>query len=191
MQTADSPIFQSVEQALHVSFMMEILPVRERSQMEQIIAQLMRECGVREERESYAWTVNFSGLTPLEVRAQCAMIRGVVKDHLPHHQACAVWARWGHQATKAEGVRGVVEYCGALLSVSHPDARLAMGWAIYGTEAQRREITAAEIVRGWSLSPRTVRHDIDALRISGRALQSAAVSSLDAIFSRGRVCEAA
>jgi len=113
-----SPIFRSVDQALHVAFLMDILPVRERSQMGRIIERMMVEAGVTAGR-SESGSVNFGGLSPLDVRGQCAMIRAAVKDHLAQHQACSVWARWGHQTTKAEGVRGMVDYCGPLLSVGH------------------------------------------------------------------------
>ena len=99
-----SPIFRSVDQALHVAFLMDILQVRERSQMGRIIERMMVEAGVTAGR-SEAGSVNFGGLSPLEVRGQCAMIRAAVKDHLAQHHTCAVWARWGHQTTKAEGDR--------------------------------------------------------------------------------------
>lgn len=90
--TLSVPIFRSVDQALHVAFLMDVLPVRERSQMGRIIARMMVEAGVTAGR-SEAGSVNFGGLSPLEVRGQCAMIRAAVKDHLAQHHACSVWAR--------------------------------------------------------------------------------------------------
>lgn len=187
-ETITPSIFRNVEQALHVAFLMDILPVRERGQLDRMIEQLMREAGIMPAREPHDGTVNFGGLSSLEVRGQCAMIRAAVQDHLPQHQACAVWARWGHQTTKSAGVRGLVEYCGPLLSVGHPDARLAMGWAIFGTEAQRREITGAEIARGWSLNERAVQRDIGKIKRAARAAQEAALDALEGIFKRDGVC---
>lgn len=184
--TLSVPIFRSVDQALHVAFLMDVLPVRERSQMGRIIARMMVEAGVTAGR-SEAGSVNFGGLSPLEVRGQCAMIRAAVKDHLAQHHTCAVWARWGHQTTKAEGVRGMVDYCGPLLSVGHGEARIAMGWAIYGTEAQKRGINGAEIARGWSLNERAVQRDIATIRKTARAVESAALDALAQVFCGGVV----
>ena len=97
-----------------------------------------------------------------------------------------VVAAAGHAA---EGVRGMVDYCGPLLSVGHGhgEARVAMGWAIYGTEAQKRGINGAKIARGWSLNERAVQRDIATIRRTARAVESAALDALAQIFCGGVV----
>lgn len=183
-----TPIFRSVYQALHVAFLMEILPVRERGHLDRMTEMLMRDAGIMPAREPHIGTINFAGLSAIEVRGQCAMIRAAVRDRLPIHLACAVWARWGHQTTKSAGVRGLIEYCGPLLSVGDSAARLAMGWAIFGTEIQRRGITGAEIAREWALNGRAVQRDIVTIKRAARAAQEAATDALDGIFRRDGVC---
>lgn len=183
-----TPIFRSIDQALHVAFLMDILPVRERGQLDRMIERLMREAGIAPTEVREDGSVNFSGLDALEVRGQCAMIRAAVKDHLPEHEAAAVYARFGHQVTKADGVRGLVSYCGALLATGHADARLAMGWAIYGTEAQRKDITAAAIAREWGIHPKSVERDIATIKRTARRLQELAMDSLQALMAQHGVC---
>ena len=81
----------------------------------------------------------------------------------------------------------MVDYCGPLLSVGHGEARIAMGWAIYGTEAQKRGINGAEIARGWSLNERAVQRDIATIRRTARAVESAALDALAQVFCGGVV----
>lgn len=182
-----TPIFRSVDQALHVAFLMEILPVRERGQMGRIIARMMVEAGVTAGR-SEAGSVNFGGLSPLEVRGQCAMIRAAVRDLLPAHETAAIHAWFSYQCDKAAGVRGVVSYAGALLSVGHADARLAMGWAVFGTDAQRKGFTAAAIAREWAIPAKTVERDVATIKRTARRLKEAAVDALADVFRRDGVC---
>lgn len=181
-----TPIFQSVEQALHVSFLMGTLPVREKSQMQRMIEQLMRESGCAE--TSDGGTINFSGLSPMEVRGQCSMIAAAVKDHLPAHEVAVVHARYSYQAEKAAGVRGVLEYAAPLLSVSHAEARLAMGWAVFGTARQRADFTASAIAREWELQPKVVARDIGTIKQTARRLFDSAAEKLAKNFSSTGVC---
>lgn len=182
-----TPIFRSVEQALHVSFLMGILPVREKSQMQRMIENAMRECGVWNDSHEEG-TVNFAGLSPLEVRAQCAMIVACVHDHLPDHEQAVVWARYSYQAEKAAGVRGVLDYVGPLLSVGHADARLAMGWSVFGTDRQRADFTASAIAREWGLQQKAVVRDVSAIKQTARRLFDSAVDRLGALFGEAGVC---
>lgn len=181
-----SPIFCSVEQALHVSFLMGVLPVREKSQMQRMIEQLMRESDHVETAERGA--INFADLSPMEVRGQCAMIVAYVRDHLAAHESAAVHARYAYQAEKAAGVRGVVSYAEALLSIGHPDARLAMGWAVFGTERQRKDFKAAAIGREWGVPAKTAARDIATIKQTSRRLLDAAVDRIYGAFRESGVC---
>ncbi|WP_250477622.1 hypothetical protein [Caballeronia sp. INML1] len=61
--------------------------------------------------------VDFSGLSWLEARAQCALVRQAVLDRLSPAQACAVFARFSETPSEKQmGVSGLVEYLSATKS---------------------------------------------------------------------------
>ena len=70
----NAPVFRSTQQALHVAFLMGILPVTQKSNTQMLLERLMEEAGVAKvvQRDG---TLNFAGLSPMEVRGQCAMVR--------------------------------------------------------------------------------------------------------------------
>lgn len=86
------PIFRSTTQALHFAYLIQAYEVSPESIMTKAIRRLMMECGIWREEPS---TVDFGGLTQLEVRAQCAMIRSAVDNHLSGPEAWSVQARYG------------------------------------------------------------------------------------------------
>ncbi|AUT62898.1 hypothetical protein C2L65_25345 [Paraburkholderia terrae] len=58
--------------------------------------------------------VDFSGLTRLEVRAQCALVRQAVIERLTVSQACAIVARFAQTpGEKQKGVSGLVAHLSA------------------------------------------------------------------------------
>lgn len=177
----DNPIFTSVEQALFVAFLMESLPATQKSQMQALIERAMEEAGVIKARER--GTVNFAGLSPLEIRGQCAMIRGAVTHHLPDPERDSVLAKYGFQLTKAAGVRGMRNYALALLAINGPDATLAMAWGVFGTAMQRKDFTATKVSTHFELPLRTVQRDMQRLRDTGRILHARAVERLQPRFA--------
>ena len=187
IESVSTPIFQSVEDALFVSFLLGTLPVRGGStQLQRMIEQAMREAGRFSGPEP--GRISFGGLSPLEVRGQCSMIVAYVRDHLAAHESAAVHARYAYQAEKAAGVRGVVSYAEALLSIGHPDARLAMGWAVFGTERQRKDFNAAAIGREWGVPAKTAARDIATIKQTSRRLLDAAVDRIYGAFRESGVC---
>lgn len=185
IESVATPIFQSVEDALFVSFLLGTLPVRGGSTPLQRMIE-MREAGRFSGPEP--GRVSFGGLSPIEVRGQCSMIVAYVRDHLAAHESAAVHARYAYQAEKAAGVRGVVSYAEALLSIGHPDARLAMGWAVFGTERQRKDFNAAAIGREWGVPAKTAARDIAMIKQTSRRLLDAAVDRIYGAFRESGVC---
>jgi hypothetical protein len=187
-EVALAPIFEvfpgGVGQALYVSFLMETLPVRERGQLDRMVSVLMREAGIIEapacERDPRA--VNFSGLSPEEVRGQCAMVRAIVDDHLPGHERDVVHATYGYQVRKAGGVRGVVRYVEPLLFTHDPDALLAMGWGVFGSERQKKDFAGVAIAREWGLAARTVQADMKKIRMKRDSLMYDAIERLRVVL---------
>lgn len=177
-----APIFRSVEQALHVSFLMEILPATQKSQMQSMIDRMLEEMGIVQEREK--GSINFGGLTALEIRGQCAMVRGAVLHHLPKPEVDAVHARFAHQICKAGGVRGVRDYCQPSLSSQGDMATLSMAWGVFGTQRQRDDLSVRKIATEFGLSASTVGRDMQIIRNTGRMLLNRGVERLSSMFER-------
>lgn len=74
-------MFRSTSQALHFSYMIQAYEVSVENIMSKAIRAIMKELGIWNEGDPS--TVDFSGLSPLEIRGQCAMIRAIVRDRLP------------------------------------------------------------------------------------------------------------
>lgn len=85
--------FVSVAQALHFSYLIEAHDISVPSVTGRIFSGLMRTEKIWQ-KSSHPSGINFSGMSPLEIRAQCAMIRAWVKDHLPSLEADVICARY-------------------------------------------------------------------------------------------------
>lgn len=106
-------IFQSTEQALHVSFLILSVPAMGENKFRRFLIQVMEEAPDLSKRQQ-SWllqlrgerssTVNFSGLNQMEVRGQCAMIVAAVTDRLPSTESAALLARFGIGADQQRGV---------------------------------------------------------------------------------------
>lgn len=114
----DEPIFQSVGQALSVSFLIMSVEARQKNAFRLVLMRII-ESVEQPTARLRAWykelqgepgTVNFAGLDPYEVRGQCAMVTRAVADHLPPPERDAVWAKYGLQKEKGDGVLGLSQY---------------------------------------------------------------------------------
>ena len=179
-----TPIFNSVQQCLHFSFLMEILPATQKSQMQAMIERMLEDMGIAPERRAES-TINFGGLTSLEIRGQCAMVRGAVAHHLPKPEADAVYARYGHQVCKAGGVRGIRDYSQPMLSTHNDLATLTMAWSVFGSARQRKDFSVRKIADEFGLGKSTVTNDVGKIRQTARFLENRAVERLLPIFEQG------
>lgn len=133
----DEPIFQSTGQALAVSFLIMSVEARQKNAFRLVLMRIIE--SVEEptaklrawykELQGEAGTVNFAGLDPYEVRGQCAMVTRAVADHLPAPERDAVWAKYGLQKEKGDGVTGLAQYVAAQLTISDDIAIRAL---VYG-----------------------------------------------------------
>jgi len=142
------PVFKTVGQALYLAFVMEVTAPSTPSPTETLIKDLM------EQRYGLApipiaeRSINMGGMNPQELRAQCAMIRASVNDHLASQERDTIWARFGHQTRpgpfddrtmrpttiigwRPTGVRNLRDHYGSLCNTQSDDAILALIWAIY------------------------------------------------------------
>ncbi|WP_373889597.1 hypothetical protein [Massilia sp. MB5] len=108
-------IFSSAEQAVHVAYQITAQQALQDAPLRKLLIRAL-ESASNMSAEQHAWLqqlrgkpsgrVNFSGLSPLEVRAQCALIVHAVKTKLPCTEMWALQARFGHTDVEDEnGVR--------------------------------------------------------------------------------------
>jgi hypothetical protein len=96
-------LFMSVPRALHFAYLIQAYEAAPQSIMARIMREHVEECDVWEPRKLK--TIDFSGLSPLEIRAECAGIRRAVGALLQPLECAAVRARYG--LTDYEDVDGV------------------------------------------------------------------------------------
>ena len=190
--TRPTAIFRSVHQALHVAFVIDALPVTQKSNTQVLIERLLEDAGVvqsvREEGN-----VNFSGLSPMEVRGQCAMVRAAVKHHCSPMEAHALHAWFADQnaAEKILGVHAMRDHArdtGAY-TIEAPMARLLISWHVHATGRLRDMCTERAIAAEHGLSQSTVHRNIVKLRAMTSALRRAGMDRLEALFVRDGLVE--
>lgn len=108
-------IFQSTQQAIHFSYIVTNMPPKSSGGLGEILDRMKLEAtGMREERE--VSTVCFAGLSELDIRAQCAMVRSAVEKSLPPPESFALRSRWGYSMIR----RGPG---GSIISANYGDDR--------------------------------------------------------------------
>lgn len=183
-------VFGNVSQCLHVSFLMEFLPVSQLSFMQKMIEDHMKALGIWNESKSSDRTMNFGSLSPLEIRGQCAMVRATVADHLSEDQKGVVYARYSYQTPKSRGVRTVRDYAAPGLATKADMPTLAMAWNIFGTVAQQAGLSVREIAREYAIPETTVHRDIVKIRKAATMLEGEAVQVLGDLFVRTNLVDA-
>lgn len=110
-------IFSSAGQAVHVAYMIMAQDAQQEAPLRKALMRIMESAGSLAEpqrewleqlRGSASKRVNFAGLSPLEVRAQCALIVHAVAHKLPRTEMWALQAKYGH--TDVEDAAGVRRY---------------------------------------------------------------------------------
>lgn len=177
-------IFQSVGQALHVSFLMAILPVTQRVSTQVLIDSLREQLGKTERR--IGSTINMGGMSPLEFRGQCALVVAAARHHLPPPEHAAVRARFGHQNTKADGVLALAEYLQPASGVSNALAVRAIVWSQYHRGSQRAadRWSLRAIEKETGVTAHALRRCVEVVRKMGESLEVRAETRLADLFER-------
>ena len=90
----NQPIFRNTSQAIAFSYLMAQLPAKEGGALGKMLDRMKLEAtGVLEARELSS--ISFAGLSDMEIRAQCAMVRYAVESLLPPPESWAIRARMG------------------------------------------------------------------------------------------------
>lgn len=186
----DEPIFSSVGQALHVAFLMAIMPPTQRVSTQVLIDSLREQCGKTEAR--IASTINMGRLTPLEFRGQCALICASAHHHLTQPEYAAVRARFGHQVTKAEGVKELADYIQPATGILHVWAVRGIVWKQYhrGGQRARDRWSLRDIEKETGVTVAALRRCCDVVKKMGEGLELRAQARLGELFVRtGLVAE--
>lgn len=178
-------IFRTVGQALHVAYLMEMLPPTQKGPTQTVIEQLMREAGVTREVERDG-TLNFRGLSPMDVRAQCAMVRGAVLHHCMEAERHAIIGWYAHNSSKADGVRFLHQWMGRLWTIENPDAQMMMMWRANVTEGSKaaRFCSVRDIAGQHGIPKSTVQDQMTAIIRRIRALRRNGENRLEELFGR-------
>ncbi len=182
----DTPVFRSVGQALAVAYAVIVTPPGSRSPTQSVIDDLMELAGIPKEKRKGESTVNFGNLTPLEIRAQCAMIIASVRDHLNEGERFAIEAWFARDDRKAAGVRYLREWCEPHWTLESPQVRMLIMWHIHLTESQASRTNCTErAIAGEHAIPKSTIHDqVMRVRKHVSALRRNAMSRLEEHFER-------
>lgn len=175
------PVFTSVGQALHVSWLMEILPVTQKVSTQILIDSIREQLGKVEARVNS--TINLGGMSPLEFRGQCAMVRGSCEHHLTRAELDAVRLRFGWQLSQAKGVAGMADFLGPMLKLEHDLALRALLWSQYH-RGSRKGLALRDIERETGVSIATLSRASKKMRAAVEGLEMRACRGLDGLFVR-------
>lgn len=93
-----NPIFKSTSQAIHFSYLIEAYEIGSESTTGKMMRKHLEEMGLATgEREES--TIDFGGLSALEIRGQAAMIRSSVSTNLKGAEGWAIKAKFGTTKT--------------------------------------------------------------------------------------------
>lgn len=161
----DEPIFTSVGQALSVSFLIMSVEARQKNAFRLVLMRII-ESVEQPSARLRAWyrelqgeqgAVNFDGLDPYEVRGQCAMVTRAVQDHLPAPERDAVWAKFGQQKEKGEGVVGFARYVRPQLTISDEIAVRALVYGFFDPVQRKKGLSYQEISEERSIHVKTLK----------------------------------
>lgn len=188
-ETTTAPIFQSVGQALHFSYLLEVMPATQKGSTQLLIESIRQQLGKLEARVSSS--VNFSGMNALEVRGQCAMVRGAAQNHLTSIEHDAIRARYGHRLTKAAGVRGVSSYVQAMTSLHNDNAMLAVSWWMYHKPPRIADrYSLQQVAHEYGVNINEVKGALNVLRKASESLERRAHERLGELFLNTGLVEA-
>lgn len=177
-------IFQTSGQAVHFSYVVQAYDASPQSQMAMIMRAAIKELGARSS------SIDFDGLTPLEVRGQCAMIRACVRTHLRPMEASAIEARYSRDRdTKRVAIRALADYYGPVIGVNASVA-LALLWRQHVDKKQKKDFTLRQIAKGYAIPFSSAQRAALALNDHLHAMEGLALSNLHERFVASGVIDA-
>ncbi|CAK0038375.1 gp77 [Burkholderia pseudomallei] len=194
-------IFRSTQQALHVAYLVMSEPVREKNGLRLTLIRIIESIGTLNRRQAafldYLYgsadgTVNFAGLSPLEVRGQCAMITAAVLHQLPPAERHAIWVRYARGTQRKEGVIWTSKKLRATLNLTNLNAvRYLVAEQSLPKDERDPEKTFKYIAAQTGVPVRTLERAAQQIRLQLRAMENRAYDMLTPLFVRDElVCAA-
>jgi hypothetical protein len=184
----NDPIFRNVSQALHVSYLMQVLPIGQPSWMQKMIDDHMRACGVWDEAKPHDRTINFGGMSSLDIRAECANVTKRVDEWLKTSEAGAIKAWYGHQKTKVDGVQAVFEYVLPMFDIRQ-DATKAIVWSLFAPKAQSASLSPWAIHLEYEVTRHRVIKNKQEIQTVWYSLLQNGTAELEKILENARVID--
>lgn len=172
----NEPIFESVWDALRFSFYMEAMPAGVPSSTWTAIKSMMKNSGKVFDRVQSR--IHMHGLTPLEVRGQCAMVRACVEDHLTAPEKYALLARHGLDITRLKGVKGLIKHI-EHLTVNQGECLEWIVLLVYSDS-----ISIRWIAKKYEVSKSSVSEDGWRVKAATDAIERIACERLDGLFKQ-------
>lgn len=205
-------IFQSTEQALHVSFLVTSLPPRQKQQFRLALIQILESIGELDRQQasfldylygSSSGNICFDGLTGDEIRAQCAMVVSSVRSHLLKPERNAIWLRYAAgmparpataQRAADPGIPPSEEWKGAMtamrsylrpsLTITDSKTILALLGAHSRPQQRETDLSYREISAEFGTPVRTLERNAAIIRKRLKGLELQAVQRLTPLFER-------
>jgi hypothetical protein len=203
-QANQDAIFTSAGQAVHVAYMITGQAAPQDAPLRKMLIRML-ESAPNTGSEQRAWLeqlrgapsrrVNFAGLSPLEVRAQCALIVHAVKTRLPCMEMWALQARFGHMemededgnrrfafsAERIEAIKGLSDWLAPSFPTVNPFAIDCMIGKLYANH-QKMEISFRDLAANFGASHMTYKRAYEKLRSRLRELEDLALDRLEPYF---------
>lgn len=188
----DEPIFQSVGQALSVSFLIMSVEARQKNAFRLVLMRIIESVeqptarlrAWYQELQGEPGTVNFAGLDPYEVRGQCAMVTRAVADHLPAPERDAIWARYSQQTERAAGVAGLAQYVAPLLTFKDEVAVRALVYGYCEPSMRKKGLSYQEISEERGIHVKTLKRANTVIAATFHTLEDMAKKRLTPMFER-------
>jgi len=183
-----SAIFRNVSQALHFSYVIQQYPADGHSQLHRVIGMVKREMGVA--LDEHDTTLNLGGMSPLEIKAQCADIRAQVRHRLDELHAQALEARFSEERdVKRFAIRCLAVHAAPQLAVSF-DCALALCWRHYTPKERRdRDFTFRQLGEAYGISKDKAARSANRLALLLADLEADGMEGLAPGFERAGIVD--
>jgi hypothetical protein len=193
-------VFADTAVALHVSYLIESLPTLESCSLRRALIAIMESIDLMNRQQS-DWlrrligtpssSVNFAGLTRLEIHGQCALVIDAVNARLPDPELFAMLARFAQtRPEKSAGVYGLVEYVYPSSPTGNHAALTDLVWRRYLPHQYRGGFSFRDIAKRSQVSKSTLARTADWLDGECDGLELRALRRLEETFVPHHVCAA-
>ncbi|MGB8422198.1 hypothetical protein [Paraburkholderia sp.] len=190
-------IFRNTQQALSVAYLVMAEPAREKMAFRLALIRIIESIGTLNRRQAafldYLYgqkegTVNFEGLSPLEIRGQCSMITAAVAHHTKKAEQAAIWIRHARDHDKKVAVIWMARQLRAKLNITSTDAiRYLVAEQSLPQKERDPEKTFKYISEQTGVPVRTLERAAVTIRKHLRQLENSAVDKLTPMFVRDGV----